>query len=251
MWGKCLLGKWMVNICNLCSHCLFIFGHPMFLVDSISECITRCFSEMHILLLGCSQVSFCCLLTAVLGAWGWALLLPVLPARRGACCSSPGSWVQLGLCPPCSIHRFLSWMALAGWLLSTSWLSGPHFYLVSWLASPGKLPSPGRLVKLPGWPAFPSLPFPFLPFAHMVSAGSHCLSLVSLPPTHFLHLLWSIRLCCLPVFRPSALLLFCFFVSLFPLHLFPEGFLLWLSPTYKQYVSFPELAVSLLSVHLI
>lgn len=213
MWGKCVLGKWMVNICNLCSHCLFIFGHPMFLVDSISECIARCVSEMHILLLGCSQVSFCFLPTAVLGAWGWALLLPVLPARRGACCSSPGSWPQLGLSPPCSIHGFLSWMALAAWLLS-----GPHFYLVSWPACPGKLPSPGRLVKLSGWPALSSLPFPFLPFAHMVSAGSHCLSLLSVPPTHFLHLLWSI-----PSLLPSCFsfpLLFCCFASLYPCFLY-------------------------------
>lgn len=83
-------------------------------------------------------------------------------------------------------------LLLAACLLSTCWLSGPHFYLVSWPACPGKLPSPGGLVKLSGWPAFsfPSLPFPFLPFSHMVSAGSHCLSLlVSVPPTHFLDLL--------------------------------------------------------------
>lgn len=224
MWGKCVLGKWMVNICNLWSHCLFIFGHPMFLVDSISECIARCVSEMHILSLGCSQVSFCFLLTAVLAAWGWALLLPVLPARRGACCSSPGSWLQLGLRPPCSMHGFLSWMALAAWLLS-----GPHFYLVSWPACPGKLPSPGRLVKLSGWPALSSLPFPFLPFAHMVSAGSHCLSLLSVPPTHFLHLLWSI-----PSLLPScfsslcsfAVLLLCILVSftLVPWRIFALAF---------------------------
>lgn len=122
----------------------------MILVDSISECIARCVSEMLTLLLGCSQASFYSLLTAILGAQGWVLLLPVPSAMCGVCWGSPSSWVQLGLHPPCSTHGFLSWMALAAWLLS-----GPHFYLVSWLACPGKLPSPALLVKLSGWPAFP------------------------------------------------------------------------------------------------
>lgn len=93
MGGKCLLGKGMVNSCNLCSHCLFIFGHPMILVDCISECIARCVSEMLTLLLGCSQASFCFLLAAVLGAQGWVLLLPI--PLGGACWAHPApgcSW---------------------------------------------------------------------------------------------------------------------------------------------------------------
>lgn len=222
MWGRCLLGKWVVNICNLFSHCLFIFGHPKILVDSISECITRCITEVLTLLLGCSQASFCILLRAILGAQGCTA-----PA-----CSPCHTWCLLQVtqllgagCPPCSIHGFLSWMALAAWLFSASWLSGSHFYLVSWPACPGKLRSPGRLVKLLGWPAFS---FSSLPFSPLLTHGACWLPLFISPclcASHsFLDLLWSSRLCCLPVFRPSALLLFCFFVSLLPSHLFPEGF---------------------------
>lgn len=61
---KCLLGKCMVNTCNLCNHCVFIFGHPVVIVDNVSECIARwdtvvyCVSEKLIPLLGHSQSSF-------------------------------------------------------------------------------------------------------------------------------------------------------------------------------------------------
>lgn len=104
MWGRCLLGKWVVNICNLFSHCLFIFGHPKILVDSISECITRCVTEVLTLLLGCSQASFCILLRAI---------LPVPPATHGACCRSPSSWVQ-------DAHHAPYMDSCPGWL----WLPG-------------------------------------------------------------------------------------------------------------------------------
>lgn len=86
--------------------------------------------------------------------YSWSTGLSAAPAR-----SPCHVWCLLrvpqllgaaGIAPPCSTHGFLSWMALAAWLLS-----GPHFYLVSWLACPGKLPSPALLVKLSGWPAFP------------------------------------------------------------------------------------------------
>lgn len=147
MWGKCLLGKWLVNICNLSSHFLFLFGHPEILVDSISECTARCVSEMLMLLLGGSQASFCLLLPAVLGAQGWVWCLLRVPQLLGAA----------GVVPTLLHARIPLLDGFAAWLLCTVWLSGLHFYLVSWPACPGKLPSPGLWWSSGAGQPFPSL----------------------------------------------------------------------------------------------
>lgn len=136
----------------------------------------------------------------------WSTELSAAPATRGVCCRYPAP----GLCPLSSKLRFLSWVALAAWLLS-----GPHFYLVSWPACPGKLPSPGQLVKLSGWPAFP---FPFLSFSPLLTHGVCWLPLFISPCLCASHsfLRFALIHSVFAAFLFFVPLLFCCFASLYP-----------------------------------
>lgn len=133
--GESPPGKYKVNVCDFCNHCLFLWSPECSLVCNISECIFRwntevcCISGILIASLWSSQASLC--FSACEGEHCWLLLF-------------------------CLMCGLLSWMFSPGWLLLTSWLSRPPFSLVSRPACPGNNPSPYWLVKLSGCP-FPTL----------------------------------------------------------------------------------------------
>lgn len=168
-------------------------------------------------------------------------LSALLWSSRASLCFSACAGEHCWLLLFCLMCRLLSWIFSPGWLLLTSWLSRPPYSLASRPACPGKTPSPDWLVKLSGWP-FPTLPSQ--PFSHMMSAGSQCLSLCVFVLPLVLDLLWSI-LSLLPLCFSSLFFLLSWFVGSCFLHTCSlKALMHWLSPSYRQCTSFPEIAVS-------